>query len=131
MRQLLHTTRAALNDAMGEVTAGAPIRNIGKAVERRAKKGGFRVIRDLCGHGVGRHIHEPPNVPNTFNPRNTDVLHEGLVITIEPFLTTGATTIFEDDDGWTLRTPDGSWGAQFEHTMIVTRGAPIVLTLGA
>jgi methionyl aminopeptidase len=131
LRQLLHTTRAALSDAMGEVKAGAPIRNIGKAVERRAKKGGFRVIRDLCGHGVGRHIHEPPNVPNTFDPRNKDVLHEGLVITIEPFLTTGATSIFEADDGWTLRTPDGSWGAQFEHTMIVTRGAPIVLTLGA
>jgi methionyl aminopeptidase len=56
------------------------------------------------------------------------VLHEGLVITIEPFLTTGATSIFEDDDGWTLRTPDGSVGAQFEHTMIVTRGEPIVVT---
>jgi methionyl aminopeptidase len=131
LRQLLHTTRAALHDAMGEVKAGAPIRNIGRAVEKRAKKAGFRVVRDLCGHGVGRHIHEPPNVPNTFDPRNAELLHEGLVITIEPFLTTGATTIFEDDDGWTLRTPDGSWGAQFEHTMIVTRGAPIVLTLGA
>lgn len=128
LRTLLFTTRAALNDAMGEVRAGAPIRNIGRAVERRAKKAGFRVVRDLCGHGVGRHIHEPPNVPNTFDRHNEDVLHEGLVITIEPFLTTGATSIFEADDGWTLRTPDGSVGAQFEHTMIVTRGAPIVLT---
>jgi methionyl aminopeptidase len=114
---------------MQEVRAGAPIRNIGRAVEKRAKRAGFRVVRDLCGHGVGRHIHEPPNVPNTFDRRNDDVLHEGLVITIEPFLTTGATSIFEADDGWTLRTPDGSIGAQFEHTMIVTRGAPVVLTL--
>jgi methionyl aminopeptidase len=128
LRNLLHTTRAALNDAMQEVRAGAPMRNIGRAVEKRAKRAGFRVVRDLCGHGVGRHIHEPPNVPNTFERTNREVLHEGLVITIEPFLTTGATSIYEADDGWTLRTPDRSIGAQFEHTMIVTRGAPIVVT---
>lgn len=128
VRNLLFTTRQALADGMREVRAGAPIRNIGRAVERRAKRAGFRVVRDLCGHGVGRHIHEPPNVPNTFDRHNTDVLREGLVITIEPFLTTGATSIYEADDGWTLRTPDGSIGAQFEHTMIVTRGEPIVVT---
>jgi methionyl aminopeptidase len=128
LQNLLFTTRAALNDALSEVRAGAPVRNIGRAVERRAKRAGFRVVRELCGHGVGRHIHEPPNVPNTFDRRNTDVLHEGLVITIEPFLTTGATSIFEAEDGWTLRTPDGSVGAQFEHTLIVTRGEPIVVT---
>lgn len=128
---LLTATRAALSDAMREVRAGAPIRQIGRAVERRAKRAGFRVVRDLCGHGVGRHIHEPPNVPNTFEARNHEVLHEGLVITIEPFLTTGATRIVEADDGWTLRTPDGSIGAQFEHTMIVTRGEPIVVTRSA
>src|SRR5512147_1841500 len=126
LRQLLFNARDALNEAMGEVRAGAPIRNIGRAVERRAKRAGFCVVRDLCGHGVGRNIHESPNVPNTFDRRNSDVLHEGLVITIEPFLTTGATSICEADDGWTLRTPDGSVGAQFEHTMIVTRGEPIV-----
>jgi methionyl aminopeptidase len=125
---LLSATRDALSDAMREVRAGAPIRQIGRAVERRAKRSGFRVVRDLCGHGVGRHIHERPDVPNTFDPRNRDVLHEGLVITIEPFLTTGATSIVEGDDGWTLRTPDGSVGAQFEHTMIVTRGEPIIVT---
>lgn len=126
---LLQTTRAALRDAMAEARAGAPIRNIGRAVERRAKHGGFRVVRDLCGHGVGRNIHEPPNVPNTFQPRNRELLSEGMVITIEPFLTTGATSIVEDDDGWTLRTPDRSVGAQFEHTLIVTRGAPLVVTV--
>ncbi len=128
LRNLLFATRQALADGMREVRAGAPIRNIGRAVERRAKRAGFRVVRDLCGHGVGRNIHEPPNVPNTFDRYNSAVLREGLVITIEPFLTTGATSIYEDDDGWTLRTPDGSVGAQFEHTMIVTRGEPIVVT---
>jgi methionyl aminopeptidase len=128
LRNLLFTTRQALADAMREVRAGAPIRNIGRAVERRARRAGFRVVRDLCGHGVGRNIHEPPNVPNTFDRHNNAVLTEGLVITIEPFLTTSATSIYEADDGWTLRTPDGSVGAQFEHTMIVTRGEPIVVT---
>jgi methionyl aminopeptidase len=131
LRTLLFATRAALNDALGEARAGAPIRNIGRAVERRAKRAGFRVVRDLCGHGVGRNIHEPPNVPNTFDRGNGELLHEGMVITIEPFLTTGATTFREAEDGWTLRTPDGSIGAQFEHTLIVTRGAPLVLTRGA
>ena len=131
LRTLLFATRAALNDALDEVRAGAPIRNIGRAVERRAKRAGFRVVRDLCGHGVGRNIHEPPNVPNTFDRGNGELLHEGLVITIEPFLTTRATTIREADDGWTLRTPDGSIGAQFEHTLIVTRGAPLVVTRSA
>lgn len=126
--QLLSSTREALSDAIAEVRAGAPIRHIGRAVERRAKSAGFRVVRDLCGHGVGRHIHEAPQIPNTFDRRNTALLHEGLVMTIEPFLTTGATRVVQDDDGWTLRTPDGSIGAQFEHTMIVTRGQPIIIT---
>jgi methionyl aminopeptidase len=125
---LLAATRQALTDAMAEARAGQPMRNIGRAVERRAKKAGFRVIRNLCGHGVGRFIHESPSVPNTFDPRDKAVLREGLVITIEPFLTTSATMVVEGDDGWTLRTPDGSLGAQFEHTLVITRNQPIVIT---
>ncbi|MCK6586466.1 MAG: type I methionyl aminopeptidase [Polyangiaceae bacterium] len=125
---LLAATKQALSDAMVEARAGQPMRNIGRAVERRAKKAGFRVIRNLCGHGVGRHIHEKPSVPNTFDPRERTVLWEGLVITIEPFLTMSATEVIEDDDGWTLRTPDGSLGAQFEHTLVITRNQPIVIT---
>jgi len=127
-RALLFSTRAALSDAIAEVRAGAPLRNIGRAVERRAKQSGFRVVKNLCGHGVGRHIHEEPQVPNTFERSNPFVLHEGLVMTIEPFFTTSAVHAIESDDGWTLRTPDGSIGAQFEHTMIVTRGEPIIVT---
>jgi methionyl aminopeptidase len=125
---LLWAARQALKDALAEARAGAPLRNIGRAVERRAKRSGFHVVRNICGHGVGRHIHEEPSVPNTFDRRDPTLLSEGLVITIEPFLTTGATTVVEDDDGWTLRTPDGSLGAQFEHTLIVTRGQPLVVT---
>ncbi|WP_129776009.1 type I methionyl aminopeptidase [Peristeroidobacter soli] len=126
--QLLKATKLALEDAMEQVTAGAPMHGIGRAVEHRAKSCGFRVIRNLCGHGVGRYIHEEPQVPNTFDPRNRTVLKEGWVITIEPFLTTRATKAVTAEDGWTLRTPDGSRGAQFEHTMIITRDRPIVVT---
>jgi len=127
-RALLHATRTALDDAIAEARAGALLSNIGRAVERRAKRHGFRVVRNLCGHGVGRFIHEKPSVPNTFDPRDRTLLWEGLVITIEPFLTTSATRVIESDDGWTLRTPDRSIGAQFEHTLVVTKHEPIVVT---
>lgn len=125
---LLRATRQALEDGMSQARAGAPVRNIGRAVERRAKQCGFQVIRNLCGHGVGRGIHESPSVPNTFDRLDRTMLRAGMVITIEPFLTTGATMAVEDSDGWTLRSPDGSVGAQFEHTLIVTGGRPIVVT---
>jgi methionyl aminopeptidase len=128
LRQLLWATREAQAEAMLEARAGAPIHNIGRVIERRAKKHGFRVVRTLGGHGVGRHIHEPPHVSNVYEKRDTLALWEGLVLTIEPFLTTRATDVVESDDGWTLRTPDGSVGAQFEHTFVVTKDRPIVLT---
>lgn len=126
--KLVYATHRALQDALQHARAGQPIRNIGRAVERRAKMHGLRVIENLCGHGVGRHIHEAPSVPNTYDWRERTVLTEGLVITIEPFFTTSAREVIEDADGWTLRTPDGSRGAQFEHTLIVTKGEPIVVT---
>jgi methionyl aminopeptidase len=131
LRALLSATARALEDAIAEARAGAPMNALGRAVERRAKRHGFRVIRNLCGHGVGRNIHEKPDVPNTYDRHLRSVLREGLVLAIEPFLTTRATEVVEDDDGWTLRTPDGSIGAQFEHTVILTNGAPIVVTLSA
>jgi methionyl aminopeptidase len=129
--ELLAVTRQALAAGMREARAGNTLREIGRAVEKRAQRSGFAVVRNLCGHGVGRFIHEPPNVPNTKAEGARTRLWEGLVITIEPFLTTGASTYYEADDGWTLRTPDGSRGAQFEHTMVITKGDPIVLTLAA
>lgn len=127
-RYLLHATREALNAAIAEARAGQLIIRIGRAVQQCARRYGLRVIRNLGGHGVGRHIHEEPPVPNFPDSRNHARLHEGLVITIEPFLTTGATRAVEAEDGWTLRTLDGSLGAQFEHTLIITRGRPIIVT---
>ncbi|HET6335640.1 MAG TPA: type I methionyl aminopeptidase [Polyangiales bacterium] len=128
LRQLLWSTREAQAEAMAVARAGQPLNQIGAVIERKAKKHGFKVVRTLGGHGVGRHIHEPPHVSNVFEKRDKTVLWEGLVLTIEPFLTTRAIDVIEADDGWTLRTPDGSVGAQFEHTFVVTKDRPIVLT---
>ncbi len=107
--------------------AGRPLRHLGRAVERRARRHRFTVIRNLSGHGTGRDLWEPPPVPGWEDPDDDTVLWEGLVLAIEPFLSTGATWAQEADDGWTLRTP-GHLSAQFEHTVVVTRGAPLVLT---
>lgn len=125
---LLFATKKALSDGMQQARAGNHLRNIGRAVEQRARRSGFKLVRTLCGHGVGRHIHEDPSVLNFFNPSDRTRLWEGLVITIEPFLTTGAKDFVESDDGWTLLTPDGSIGAQFEHTIVITKDRPIVIT---
>jgi methionyl aminopeptidase len=129
--QLLEATRAAQRDAMHEARAGRRRRAIGQAVERRAHRSGFSVIANLCGHGVGRNIHEPPNVPNVDDRRDRMILWEGLVLAIEPFLSTGATLALEDGDGWSLRLIGGGLAAQFEHTVIVTHGEPLVLTASA
>jgi methionyl aminopeptidase len=128
LQELLWVTRTAQLEAMQQARAGELLSTIGLAVERRARRHGFHVVRNLGGHGVGRHIHEDPHVANVFDRRDTTRLTEGLVLTIEPFLTMRATRVVEAEDGWTLRTPDGSVGAQFEHTFVVTNGAPIVLT---
>ena len=126
--RLLASTRLAQQEAMGAARAGGRMSRIGRAVERRARRDGFSIIETLCGHGVGRHIHEDPSVPSIEDRGDPTLLWEGLVIAIEPFLATGATDVVEADDGWTLRTPDGSLAAQFEHTVVVTKGEPIVLT---
>lgn len=126
-RRLLDATRHANRDALAAARAGRPLRNIGRAVERRARRHGFSVVANLCGHSTGRDLWEPPSVPGIEDPDDDTVLWEGLVLAIEPFLSTGATYAFEGDDGWTLRTP-GHLSAQFEHTIVVRKGAPLVLT---
>jgi methionyl aminopeptidase len=126
-RRLLQATKAANTDAVSAARAGRPLRHIGRAVQRQARRSGFSVIANLCGHGTGRDLWEPPQVPGVEDPSDDTVLWEGLVLAIEPFLATGATYAEEAADGWTLRTP-GHLSAQFEHTVVVTNGAPLVLT---
>jgi len=126
--RLVRTTREALAAGIEAARDGQPLRGIGRAVEGVARRGGYRVIRALTGHGVGRHIHEKPTVFNYDNKEDPTVLAQGMVITIEPFLSVGNGRIYTDEDGWTLRSVDGSVAAQCEHTVIITNGAPILAT---
>jgi methionyl aminopeptidase len=109
--------------------AGRLVSAIGRAVERTVTAWRFHVLRDLSGHGVGRTIHEPPTVRNYFDPFQRDVLTEGLVLTIEPLISERRTAIMKGKDGWTLRTRDGCLAAHYEHTMIITKGTPVIVTL--
>lgn len=127
-QRLCDCTHAALDRAIASAHAGQPLYVIGKAVEKEAKRGNFHIVRDLGGHGVGRSLHESPrSVPNYYEPRLNAVLTEGMVLTIEPFLSTRATHTIQGKDGWTLRTPN-SLVAQYEHTIVITREKPVLVT---
>jgi methionyl aminopeptidase len=126
---MLHqSARTALTAALGAARSGEKVSAIGRAVERQAREDGFSVIRELCGHGVGRTIHEPPNVPNYENQFSTERLTEGLVIAIEPMLSATRTRAVLDADGWTIRTADAGIAVHEEHTVVIQRGAPLILT---
>lgn len=127
--QLLEATRQTQLVAMDSARPGRQLRDIGRAVQSSARVLGFRVIRNLCGHGIGRGLHEWPSVPNIDDGQHT-MIREGLVLAIEPFLSTSAEYVTETEDGWTLRTVDRGPVAQFEHTMVVKAPGPLVLTLG-
>jgi methionyl aminopeptidase len=129
-QRLTACARAAFASALRVARAGARVNEIGRAVETEVRKRGFTVIRALTGHGVGRAIHEPPSVPNHYDPWQKDVLTDGLVLTIEPIISAGSERVREDPDGWTVRTGDGSLSAHWEHTLVVTRERPVVLTAG-
>ncbi len=127
--RLCHATRTALEQAMKNARAGQPLNGIGAAIERTAKTYGFKVIENLGSHGVGRALHEAPeHIPGYFDPTDKRVLKEGMVITIEPFLSTKSRVVTETSDGWTLVGVRGNLSAQYEHTMIITKGAPIIVT---
>ena len=130
VQKMLEATRAALSKALRAARAGRPLNGIGKAVQLEAKRRGFNVIYDLTGHGIGRRLHEAPGeIWNFSNPSDRRMLKTGNVLAIEPFLTTGQGRIREMGDGWSLRTADNALAAQFEHTIIVTHGRPLVLTV--
>lgn len=119
---------AAFAKGLAAARAGSLVADIGRAIEREVRSRGFSVVRDLAGHGIGRTIHEFPSVPNYFDPRQTDVLTDGMVVAIEPIISSGSWRVVEDRDGWTIRTRDGSAAAHYEHTVVVTRDAPVLLT---
>lgn len=128
--KLCECSRNALFKAIQQAKAGAKINRIGKAIASESYNSGFKVIKNLTGHGIGRRLHEEPlNILNYFERWDNQILNAGLVLAIETFVSTGAEYVREEADGWTLKTPDKSLVAQFEHTIVVTEGEPIILTL--
>jgi methionyl aminopeptidase len=130
IEKLCRYTKKALRAAIKAVRAGEPLLAIGRAVEPIAKEGGYKIIQDLGGHGIGRKLHEPPHsIPHYLNKRARLKLQSGLVLTIEPFLTAGQGKIYTAEDGWTLITTDGALSAQYEHTLVITDGEPVLITM--
>jgi len=128
-RRLVQHTQAAMWHGIRAVRPGARLGDIGFAIERHAKAHGLSVVRDYCGHGIGREMHEEPSVLH-FGRRGTgEVLREGMTFTIEPMLNQGSRRTVQRDDGWTVETADGKLSAQFEHTVAVTADGVEVLTL--
>lgn len=126
--RLARCAERAFNKGLAAARAGNRVREIGRAVDREVRRDGFRVVRELGGHGIGRTIHEVPSVPNYADPFSRELLTDGLVITIEPILAAGSGRVLLEDDGWTVRTADGSLAAHYEHTIVITCGEPILLT---
>ena len=128
-RRLVRVTQEALWKGIAQVRPGARLGDIGFAIERHAKKHGYSVVRDYCGHGIGREMHEEPQVLH-FGRAGTGLeLRQGMTFTIEPMLNQGTRRVMGEDDGWTVVTADGKLSAQFEHTVAVTARGVEVLTL--
>ena len=127
-RELAHCAERAFRHALAAARPGNRTRDIGRAVEREVRRRGFHIIRELGGHGVGRTIHEEPSVPNYAAIEARHPLTEGLVITIEPIIAASTGNVRLDSDGWTVRTADGSFSAHYEHTIVITKRDPILLT---
>jgi methionyl aminopeptidase len=127
-KNLLECAERAFAKAMLVARAGFRVFEIGRAVEKEVRRSRFSVVRSLCGHGIGRTIHEEPQVPNYLDLQARSILTEGLVITVEPIIAAGSGEEFLADDGWTVRTTDHSAAAHYEHTIVITKGKPILLT---
>jgi methionyl aminopeptidase len=127
-QRLCDCAKAAFEAAAGVARSGAPINQLGRAAETITRQYGYQIIRDLPGHGVGRALHEAPNVPTFYQRQATQQLTEGLVITIEPHVAAGSARIVTEADGWTLRTQDRSFAAAYEHTVVITQDRPMLVT---
>lgn len=128
-QQLVDASRSILLTAISHIRDGVKVSLIGGLIEAEAKRRGYRVIKNLAGHGIGRNLHEAPHsIANYYDKYNRTKFRKNLVVAIETFISTGSGWAYENGDGWTLTTRDGSFVAQHEHTIVVTDGAPVVLT---
>jgi methionyl aminopeptidase len=127
--RLVRVTEEALWQGIKAAKAGAHLGQISAAIQTHAERYGFAVVREYVGHGVGRSMHEDPQVPNFGQPDRGPLLQKGMTLALEPMVTAGDWQTKKDSDGWTVRTADGSLAAHFEHTIAITEGEAQVLTL--
>jgi methionyl aminopeptidase len=127
-RRLLEVGQDALEAGIAEAVVGNRIGDISHAIQNVVESAGFSVVRSLVGHGVGRHYHEDPHIPNFGEPGRGPRLSDGMTLAIEPMITAGGPEIEVADDGWTITSADGSMSAHFEHTVAITNSGPRILT---
>ena len=126
--KLIEVTRESFFEGMKYARAGCHLYDISRAVEAYAESFGFGVVRELTGHGIGTHLHEPPLVPNTAQKGRGLLLVPNMTIAVEPMINAGAAGVLQSDDGWTVRTADGSLSAHYENTVLIRDGEPELLT---
>ena len=129
LEKLLRVTREALHKGIDQARAEGYLSDIGHAVQSYAEAHGYSVVRDFVGHGIGRSLHEDPQVPNFGEPGRGPRLKPGMVLAIEPMVNIGGSAVKIEGDKWTVVTADGKYSAHFEHTVVITDGKPEILTL--
>jgi methionyl aminopeptidase len=131
IQRLMLAGRESLDAGIAVARAGNRVRDIGAAVEQRAQRDGYAVVRDLCGHGVGRKLHEEPQIPNHTGDRSASaslVLRTGMALAIEPMINAGVAGVELQDDGWTFVTVDGRTSVHYEHTVLIQADGPEIVT---
>jgi methionyl aminopeptidase len=127
-RRLRKCAQRAFARALTVARAGTAIREIGRVVEEEVTRHDFAVVREMCGHGVGRSIHESPSVPNYYSVLTRGTLADGMVLAVEPIISARPARVIEEADGWTLRTHNGALAAHYEHTVVIRHGEPLIVT---
>ena len=125
---LAQCAQVAFKKAVKFATARTRVAELGRAVETEVHRWGHSVVRDMCGHGVGRELHEEPSVPNFYSSLTKGRLEDGMVIALEPIICEKPSKVVEDDDGWTIRTANGCLAAHYEHTIVIREGRAEILT---
>ena len=127
-QKLMDVTEKSLYDGIAQAVAGNRVVDISRAIQKYVESNGFSVVREFVGHGVGRTMHEEPQVPNYVEGKSSPKLRAGMTIAIEPMVTTGMPGVKILNDGWTVVTQDGSLSAHFEHTVLITESEPEIMT---